>query len=121
VSARRVRKIPRSFFTRAVYSFALILATMAVGIIGMNQLEGLSYLDAFYFTALMATGEGPTFTPVTVAGKLFAGTLSFIAVGAVITSLLFLFGPFFGAVFKLGLEKMEEEAEKEKERIEKRV
>jgi len=119
MSARRVRKIPRSFFTRAAYSFALIVAVMTVGIVGMNQLEGLSYLDSFYFTAFLATGEGPTFTPVTVAGKVFAGLMSFVSVGAVITSLLFLFGPFFGAVFRLGLEKIEEEAEREKEKIEK--
>jgi dolichol kinase len=70
--------------------------------------------------ALLATGEGPTYVPVTVAGKLFAGFLSFVAVGTVITALLFLFGPFFLAVVKLGLEKMEEGVEKEKEKVERR-
>lgn len=120
VPARKTRRIPHSFLTRAAYSFALIVVIMVIGMVGMNQLEGLAYLDSFYFTAFLATGEGPTFTPVTVGGKVFAGLMSFVSVGAVITSLLFLFGPFFGAVFKLGLEKIEEEAEKEKEKIEKR-
>jgi len=119
VAAKRRRKIPHSFFTRAVYSFGLIALVVGIGTMGMHLLEGLSYLDSFYFTALLATGEGPNFTPVTVGGKVFAGLLAFVSVGTVITSLLFLFGPFFGSVLKLGLERIEEEAEKEKERIEK--
>lgn len=91
-----------------------------IGTIGIHQLEGLSYLDSFYFTALLATGEGPTFTPVTAGGKIFAGIFAFVSVGTTVTALLFLFGPFFGSVIKLGLERIEEEAEKEKERIEKK-
>lgn len=86
----------------------------------MHAIEGLSYLDAFYFTAMLATGEGPSYTPVTVGGKVFAGILSFVSVGTVITALLFLFGPFFGSFIRLGLERVEEEAEKEKGKIEKR-
>ncbi|MDG6901288.1 MAG: hypothetical protein JRM80_04940 [Nitrososphaerota archaeon] len=120
MSARRTRRIPRSFYVRAAYALALIALIMVVGMIGMNELEGLSYVDSFYFMAMLATGEGPTLTPVTVAGKLFAGLMSFVSVGAAITSLLFLFGPFFGAVFRTGLEKLEKEAEKEKEKIESR-
>ena len=88
---------------------------VVIGTVGMNQLEGLSYLDAFYFTALLATGEGPTFMPATVGGKLFAGVFAFISVGTTVSALVFLFGPFFGRVFRLGIEKIEE-VEKEHER-----
>lgn len=118
---RTPRRIPRSFLRRAIYSLAAVILVVAVGIVGMHSLEGLSYIDSFYFTAMLATGEGPTYVPVTVAGKLFAGLLSFVAVGVVITALLFLFGPFFLSVVRMGLEKVEEEAEKEKEKIEKRL
>jgi hypothetical protein len=121
MAARRRRRIPRSFFRRAVYSFAAIVLVMAVGILGMHYFEGLSYLDSFYFTAMLATGEGPTYTPVTVGGKLFAGLIAFVAVGTVITALVFLFGPFFLSLVREGLEKVEEEVEKEKEEIEKRI
>ena len=114
------RRIPRSFVTRAIYSFALIVFIVVIGTVGMHQLEGLSYLDSFYFTALLATGEGPSYTPITVGGKVFAGVFAFVSVGTTVTALLFLFGPFFGSVIKIGLERIEEEAEKEKERIEKR-
>lgn len=105
---------------RAAYSLAAIVLVVVVGMVGMHAFEGLSYLDSFYFMAMLATGEGPTYTPVTVGGKLFAGILSFVAVGTVITAVLFLFGPFFGSVIRVGLERVEEEAEKEKEKIEKR-
>ena len=85
---------------------------------GIHVLEGLPYIDSFYFTAMMATGEGPTYVPITAAGKLFAGFLAFVSVGAVITSLFFIFGPFFGSILRVGLERLEEGAEKEKEKIE---
>ncbi len=98
----------------------MIVVVLTIGIVGIHQLEGYSYLDSFYFTALLATGEGPTFAPATVGGKLFAGIFAFVSVGTTVTALLFLFGPFFGSVIKMGLERIEEEAEKEKEKIEKR-
>jgi hypothetical protein len=119
VVARRGRKIPRSFVTRATYACILVALVVGVGTVGIHLLEGLSYLDSFYFTAMLATGEGPNFTPASAGGKVFVGLMAFVSVGTVITSLLFLFGPFLGSVFRSGLERIEEEAEKEKERIEK--
>lgn len=85
---------------------------VAIGTLGMHSIEGLSYLDSFYFTAMIATGQGPNFTPTSEVGKIFAALLAFVSVGTVITALLFLFGPFFGSVLKLELEKIEEEAER---------
>ena len=107
------RRVPRSFLTRAVYSFLLIALVVAVGTLGMHAIEGLSYLDAFYFTSMIATGQGPNYTPATALGKVFAALLAFVSVGTVIAALVFLFGPFFGAVLRTGIEKIEEEAEKE--------
>ncbi len=120
-STPRRRRIPRSFFTRAIYSVLLIALVVTIGTFGMHAIEGLPYLDSFYFTSMIATGQGPTFTPVTDGGKIFASLLAFFAVGTVITALLFLFGPFFGSVMKLGLERIEEEVEREKEKIEGRA
>jgi len=121
VGARKTRKIPRSFLTRAFYSFLLIAVVVATGTFGIHAIEGVSYLDSFYFTSMLATGQGPNFTPATDGGKIFASLLAFLSVGTVITALLFLFGPFFGSVLKLGLERIEEEVEKEKEKIEGRA
>ncbi len=102
------RRIPRSFMRRAVYSFLLIAIVVVIGILGMHALEGMSYLDAFYFISMLATGEGPSFTPATVGGKVFASLMAFVSVGTTITALLFLFGPFFGRILRVGVEKIEE-------------
>ena len=106
----RARKVPHSFLTRALYSFILIAAVVLVGTLGMHVVEGWSYLDSFYFTSFIATGQGPpaSLDPQTSAGKLFASVLAFVSVGTVVTALLFLFGPFLGRVFRAGVEKIEE-------------
>ncbi|MDG6990569.1 MAG: hypothetical protein JRM99_04020 [Nitrososphaerota archaeon] len=106
----RRRSIPRSFWKRAVYSFLLIVAIELAGTVAMHLIEGWSYLDSFYFTSFIATGQGPPANLVIndAAGKIFASVLAFISVGTVITALLFLFGPFLGRVIRAGEEKVEQ-------------
>ncbi len=115
---KRVR-VPHSFLRRAVFSVLLIAAVVLLGTVVMHSIEGWSYLDSFYFTSFVATGQGPpaNLDPTTDVGKVFASVLAFVSVGTVISALLFLFGPFFGRVFREGLEKIEE-VEREHERKE---
>jgi hypothetical protein len=92
-----------------------------VGTLAMHAIEGWSYLDSFYFTSFIATGQGPPGNLVLSdpTGKVFSSVLAFVSVGTVITALLFLFGPFLGAVFREGEERIEEvgkEVEKELEK-----
>ncbi len=75
----------------------------------MHWIEKLSYLDAFYFMSMIATAQGPTITPVTAMGKIFASFMAFISVGFVVAALGFLFGPFFGKLWKIGVEHLEED------------
>ena len=107
---KRRRKIPESFWARAAYSIALIAAVEAAGTVAMHAIEGWSYLDSFYFTSFIATGQGPpgNLQPITSLGKVFSSLLAFVSVGTVITALLFLFGPFLGRVLKAGEETLEE-------------
>lgn len=109
-SEARRRKIPRSFWTRAAYSFSLIAAVVLIGSVAMHFIEGWNYLNSFYFISFIATGQGPpsNLEPATTAGKLFASVIAFVSVGTVITALLFLFGPFLGAVLREGEEKVED-------------
>jgi hypothetical protein len=106
----RSKKIPGSFWVRAIYSFALIAAIVAFGTFAMHSIQGWSYLDSFYFTSFIATGQGPpgNLQPDSDLGKVFASVLAFISVGTVITALLFLFGPFLGRVLKASEERLEE-------------
>jgi uncharacterized oligopeptide transporter (OPT) family protein len=113
---RRGSMVPKSFWVRAGYSFALIAAVVLIGTLAMHFIEGWSYLDSFYFTSFIATGQGPpsNLQPASALGKVFSSLLAFVSVGTVITALLFLFGPFLGRVLKAGEEKLEE-VEKELE------
>lgn len=114
-------RIPRSFWKRAGYSFLLIGAVVLVGTVAMHAIEGWSYLDSFYFTSFIATGQGPpgNLAVNDAGGKVVASVLAFVSVGTVITALLFLFGPFLGRVIRAGEEKVEE-IEKEIERRERK-
>ena len=89
---------------------ALIASIMLIGTVGMHQLERMSYLDAFYFMSMVATAQGPMATPTTAAGKLFTAVMAFVSVGSVVASLGFLFGPFFGRLWHIGVWHLEEEA-----------
>ena len=87
---------------------------MVVGTVGIHYLEGFSYLDAFYFMSMIATAQGPMVIPQTTAGKIFASLMAFISVGGGVAALGFLFGPFFGKIWRIGVEHLEEELRQKK-------
>ena len=98
---------------RGIYCLALAGAVLLFGTVGMHQIEHFSWIDSFYFTSMIATGQGPapSVAPVTSLGKLFTSVLAFISAGAMIASLGFLFGPFMGKLWRIGVLKFEEELE----------
>ena len=95
--------------TRGLISFLLIALVMIIGTAGMHFIERIPWLDAFYFMSMIATAQGPTMTPITGLGKIFASMMSFISVGVVVTAIGFLFGPFLGKLWRVGVEHMEAE------------
>lgn len=97
---------------RAVSAAILVGAIMVVGTIGMHWIEGMSYIDAFYFMSMIATAQGSATTPVTVGGKIFASVMAFISVGVAITSFGFIFGPFLGKLLHIGRLDLEDELKK---------
>ncbi len=94
---------------RTLYSIVIVAAVMGIGTIGMRELEGMAWVDAFYFMSMIATAQGSAWTPVTAAGKLFASLMAFVSVGMVVTTLGFLFGPFLGRLWHIGRIKLQEE------------
>ena len=100
-----------SLFHRGLYCLGLVSLILVLGTLCIHALEGFSYIDAFYFTSMIATGQGPapTLSPATVPGKLFTCFLAFVSVGAMVASLGFLFGPFLGKLWRVGVLKFEEE------------
>ncbi len=91
---------------------------MLVGTEGMVLLEGWTYVDAFYFMSLIATTQGPARSPATDGGKIFASAMAFLSVGAAISAIGFVFGPLFGTLFQEGIEYLEKEKRKVKDRLE---
>ena len=89
----------------------MISSVLVVGTLGLHFLEGLSYVDAFYFMSMIATSEGPMGSLTTSAGKIFASVMAFVSVGFVIAAIGFLFGPFLGKLWRVGHDLFEEELE----------
>jgi len=113
VRKRTRSRVPRSVVKRGAYSAIAIVIVVAFTTVGLHLIEGTSYLDSFYFTAMLVTGEGPNTAPVTAAGKIFVGIMAFISVGTVISALLFIFGPLFSQLAREGFDFVEEEVKKE--------
>jgi voltage-gated potassium channel len=61
---------------------SLLFAVWAVGAVFYHLVEGLSYVDAAYFTSMtIATVGYGDFTPKTEIGKIFTSIYVFIGVG----------------------------------------
>jgi hypothetical protein len=88
---------PRHFLRRLMLHFgvalALIVGSLALGIWGYMQFEGLGLLDAFLNAAMLLGGMGPLYSPVTVGGKLFAGIYALYAGLVFIVTAALLFTP----------------------------
>lgn len=75
-----VRRMARS----SVVGIAMILGSLAAGIAGYHGFEGLGFVDSFENAAMILSGMGPLWQPVTVAGKIFAGVYALYSGLAVI-------------------------------------
>ncbi len=106
----RILRHPLSPFKwKTLYSIAVVVAVLAVGTEAMHIIEGWGYVDSFYFISLIATAQGPTASPKTDAGKIFASLFAFVSVGAVVSALVFVFGPMLGSLVKTGFDYVERE------------
>jgi hypothetical protein len=81
---RRHRPLhPKAFAWRlavhVIGALGLLALSLAIGMLGYLQLEGLTALDAFLNSAMLLGGMGPVNIPVTEAGKLFAGLYALYA------------------------------------------
>jgi hypothetical protein len=65
----------RNFALAAV----LLLASLAVGMLGYEHYEHLEWHDAFLNATMLLGGMGPVNAPVTSAGKIFAGLYALYA------------------------------------------
>ena len=99
----------RSPYKRGLLALIFILMLLLVGTIGIHVFEDMSYLDSFYLMSMIATAQGPAMIPKTAAGKIFIAFMSFVSVSGGVAALGFLFGPFFGKLWRVGVDHLEEE------------
>lgn len=88
---RRQPLLPRRRFAHRLArhllgAFLLLAVTLAVGMAGYHELEGLSWTDAYLNASMILGGMGPVAELRTPAGKIFAGTY------ALFVGLLFVLG-----------------------------
>ncbi len=88
--------VPHRVFIRrvifyGVFSTAIILISLAIGVVGYHLTEGLSWIDSLLNASMLLGGMGPVDALHTVAGKLFAsfyalfsGVVFLVAVGVLI-------------------------------------
>jgi hypothetical protein len=87
---------PKVFYRRvalhALVALAVLAVSLGIGMAGYMGFEDLAWRDAFLDAAMLLGGMGPVHTPVTAAGKLFAGLyalysgLVFIATAALVVT-----------------------------------
>ena len=98
---------------RGLLAFFAVLLVMTIGTVGMQLLTGWTWVQAFYFMAMIATAEGPPINPPNDPSAIFAAIMAFISIGTLITAIGVIFGPFLGYVFHKGITFAEKEREKE--------
>lgn len=103
--------LPTRLFIRRLinhfsFGFAVIAASLAIGIFGYHFFEGLNWLDSLLNASMILGGMGPVNEIKTVAGKVFAsfyalfsGIVFLMTVGIILTPLVHRF------LHKLNIEK----------------
>jgi hypothetical protein len=71
----------------------LIVASLAIGMIGYRRLMGMSWIDAFVNASMILSGMGPLADPQTSGAKLFAGLYALFSGLAVLAIAGIVFAP----------------------------
>ena len=96
--SRQQRPLARRLFVQRLllhvgFASALMVGSLAIGMIGYHALEHLSWIDAFLNSAMLLGGMGPVNPPASDGGKLFAGLYALYAGLVFIVSAGVMFAP----------------------------
>jgi len=92
-----LRRLARS----GLVGTALVLGSLVVGMAGYHFFEGLGFVDSFANAAMILSGMGPLWQPLTQAGKVFAGLYALYSGLAVIVITGVAFAPVIHRFFHL--------------------
>ena len=74
-----LRAFARRLAKHCAAAGVLWCGSLAVGMAGFLHFEGLSGCDAFLNAAMLLSGMGPVYSPLSFGGKLFAGLYALYA------------------------------------------
>src|SRR5262245_2370993 len=77
----------------ALIGAGLVVASLAIGMIGYRSLMGMSWVDAFVNASMILSGMGPLADPQTSGAKLFAGVYALFTGLAVLAIAGIVFAP----------------------------
>jgi len=115
---RNKKLLPRKEYFRrlarhAVMGVMVIIASLAIGMMGYHTFEKLSWIDAFVNAAMILSGMGPVATLQTDTGKLFAGFYALYSGIALISVVGIIFAPVIHRfLHKFHLEDKERDSKK---------
>jgi len=94
---------------RAFYAVSGIVVVMIIGTVGFREIEGMTWVNSFYFESMLATGQGPPITLASDAGKIFASVMAFASITTVFTALVVTLMPIISQLWREGLERAEKD------------
>lgn len=74
-------------------AIGIIAIGVGIGMAGYHFLESLDWLDSLLNSSLLFSGEGPDYTPRTVAGKLFVTFYGLLSIIVMMSSVGLLLAP----------------------------
>ncbi|HEX5011315.1 MAG TPA: hypothetical protein VFY71_13035 [Planctomycetota bacterium] len=110
------RLFVRRLLRHVLFTGAVILGSLALGVAGYHVTEGMPWLDAFLNASMILGGMGPVDTLHTDAGKLFAGVYALYSGLVVLVSAGILLAPIAHRVLHRMHLPTEEDEEKDEER-----
>jgi sterol desaturase/sphingolipid hydroxylase (fatty acid hydroxylase superfamily) len=96
-SARPIssRRFLRRLALHVAVALVLVVMSLALGMTGYSQLEGLGWREAFLNSAMLLGGMGPVDAPRTPGGKIFAGVYALYCGLVFLITAGILFAPLF--------------------------
>jgi len=88
-------KLVFHFIKRSLISLSIIAIFLAIGVTFYMSIEKMAIHDAIYHASMIITGMGSPKELVTPQAKIFTSIYAIIAIGIVVSSIVYIFEPFF--------------------------
>ncbi len=79
----------------ALFSFALIVFSVGIGVLGYHWVADLGWLDSFYMSSMILTGMGPVAEMETNSAKVFSSVYALYSGIAFLSITAVFFAPIF--------------------------